>query len=144
VVDEPVGLEVDEHAIVVARYAHGLSKFETRWGTFTDPWTEPPQPKCGFIIQGTAGTLGAGDYAGSVTVQTRKTPRVHEVPADPPMPPMQNPIQYFLHCLKTGEPIRGPVSVESSRIGQQITDAAVKSAREKRTVPLDEVPLRRC
>ena len=43
VVDEPAGLEVDEHSFVVARYAHGLSKFETRWGPFTDPWTLQPQ-----------------------------------------------------------------------------------------------------
>ena len=33
------GIEVDEHSITIARYAAGLSKFETRWGTFTDPWT---------------------------------------------------------------------------------------------------------
>ncbi len=25
-----------------------VSKFETRWGTFTDPWTHQPQPKCGL------------------------------------------------------------------------------------------------
>src|SRR5262249_37571523 len=56
IVDEPKGLEVDEHSLVVARYAHGLSKFETRWGTFTDPWTTQPLPKCGFVIAGTAGT----------------------------------------------------------------------------------------
>ena len=56
-VDEPTGLEVDEHSIVVARYAHGLSKFETRWGTFTDPWIIQPQPKCGFVILGTEGSV---------------------------------------------------------------------------------------
>ena len=39
---------------VVARYDLGLSKFETRWGTFTDPWTHQPQPKCGFVVVGTA------------------------------------------------------------------------------------------
>jgi predicted dehydrogenase len=137
VVDEPPGLEVDEHAIVIARYAHGLSKFETRWGTFTDPWTEQPQPKCGFIIQGTDGTIGAADYENWVTIQTRKAPQIRELPADELQRPMQNPIQYFLHCLAGGEPVRGPVSVEISRIGQQINDAAVASAREKRTVRLD-------
>ena len=42
VTDEPPGLEVDEHSITVARYDVGLSKFETRWGTFTDPWTLQP------------------------------------------------------------------------------------------------------
>ena len=31
-VDQPQGLEVDEHCIAVARYERGLSKFETRWG----------------------------------------------------------------------------------------------------------------
>ena len=61
-VDQPAGLEVDEHAIVVARYATGLSKFETRWGTFTDPWTHQPQPKCGFVVVGTEGTISSYDY----------------------------------------------------------------------------------
>ena len=37
--DEPAGLEVDEHAVAIIRYSFGLSKSETRWGTFTDPWT---------------------------------------------------------------------------------------------------------
>lgn len=32
VVDHPEGLEVDEHSIVISRYARGLSKLETRWG----------------------------------------------------------------------------------------------------------------
>ena len=41
VVDEPSHLEVDEHSITVARYACGLSKFETRWGTHFGP-LDPP------------------------------------------------------------------------------------------------------
>ena len=59
VVDEPPGLEVDEHSITVCRYARGLSKLETRWGTFTDPWTEQPQPRCGFVVVGSKGTFRA-------------------------------------------------------------------------------------
>jgi len=38
VVDQPEGLEVDEHSITICRYRRGLSKLETRWGAFTDPW----------------------------------------------------------------------------------------------------------
>ena len=53
VVDETPGIEVDQHSITVCRYARGLSKFETRWGTLTDPWTQQPQPKCGFVLVGT-------------------------------------------------------------------------------------------
>ena len=71
VMDEPEGLEVDEHSVTVCRYKRGLSKFETRWGTFTDPWTLQPQPKCGFVIVGTDGTIASYDYDDHVTVQTQ-------------------------------------------------------------------------
>ncbi len=136
VVDEPAGLEVDEHSVVVARYAQGLSKFETRWGTFTDPWTTQSQPKCGFVIAGTDGTISSYDYEKFVTVQTRKNPQPHRVAAPDPQAPNQNPVQYLLHSLDRGVPLAGPVSLEISRIGQEIVDAAVRSARLKRTVKL--------
>ncbi|HEY8884204.1 MAG TPA: gfo/Idh/MocA family oxidoreductase, partial [Chloroflexota bacterium] len=136
VVDEPAGLEVDEHSITVARYAAGLSKFETRWGTFTDPWTRQPQPKCGFNLVGTAGTISSYDYESTIRVQTHEHPDGLVVPVDELQPPRQNPIQYLIHCLETGEPVSGPLSPAICRIGQQIVDSAVLSAREKRTVPL--------
>ncbi|MFM1770620.1 MAG: hypothetical protein RJA22_3149 [Verrucomicrobiota bacterium] len=135
-VDIPKGLEVDEHSIVVARYAHGLSKFETRWGTFTDPWVIQPQPRCGFIIAGTEGTVASYDYDDFVTVQTRRQPRPHRVHAPAPRAPHQNPVQYLIHSLNTGSPLQGPVSLPISRIGQEIVDAAAKSARLRRAVPL--------
>ncbi|MEM6431487.1 MAG: Gfo/Idh/MocA family oxidoreductase, partial [Deinococcota bacterium] len=59
IVDKPEGLEVDEHSVSIVRYPTGLSKFETRWGTFSDPWTHQPQPKCGFVMVGTKGTLAS-------------------------------------------------------------------------------------
>jgi glucose-fructose oxidoreductase len=136
VVDSPDGLEVDEHSITIARYSFGLSKFETRWGTFTDPWTHQPQPKCGFVLVGTKGTISSYDYATMIRLQTEAHPDGVLCPIDKLSPPRQNPVQYVLHCMETGEPITGPLSPEMSRIGQQITDAAVKSARERRTVPL--------
>jgi glucose-fructose oxidoreductase len=136
VVDEPQGLEVDEHSIVVARYSHGLSKFETRWGTFTDPWTIQPQPKCGFVIAGTEGTISSYDYEDFVTVQTRKNPKPHPVAAPETKTPHQDPVQYLLHCLGQGKPLEGPVSLPISRIGQEIVDAAVRSAKLKKAVQL--------
>ena len=136
VMDEPAGLEVDEHSITIARYAHGLSKFETRWGTFTDPWITQPQPKCGFVVSGTEGTLAAWNYDPFVTLQTRQKKEIHEHASDTVQSPFQDPVQYFIHCLSTGEKPSGPVSVEISRIGQQIVDTAALSAREKRTVRL--------
>ena len=101
------GLEVDEHAIAVARYAFGLSKFETRWGTFTDPWVMQPQPKCGFVLKGTDGTLASYDAEDHVRVQTRDCPEGRDVPAPPLEAPLRNPIEYFLDCLGTGAAVEG-------------------------------------
>lgn len=136
VVDQPPGLEVDEHSVVVARYAHGLSKFETRWGTFTDPWTLQPQPRCGFVLAGTEGTISAYDYDDHVTVQTRRRPRPHAIAAPQPRAPHRNPVEYLVDCLEKDAPLEGPVSLPISRIGQEIVDAAVRSARLKKTVAL--------
>ena len=134
--DEPEGLEVDEHSVTVARYAEGLSKFETRWGTFTDPWTHQPQPKCGFNLVGTEGTISNYDYEPTVRLQNRDHPEGIEIDAPALEAPFANPVQYFLHCLETGSPVEGPLSIEISRIGQQICDTAYQSAQAKRTLPL--------
>jgi len=136
VVDRPAGLEVDEHSVTIARYAGGLSKFETRWGAFTDPWTIQPQPKCGFVIVGSEGTISSYDYEPTIRVQTRAHPAGETLPVDTLKPPYQNPVQYLIHCISTGTPISGPLAPEISRIGQQIVDSAVLSAREQRTVAL--------
>jgi predicted dehydrogenase len=134
VTDEPAGLEVDEHSVTIARYHEGLSKFETRWGTFTDPWTEQPQPKCGFVICGTDGTISAYDYADRVRVQTRAFPERRKLRADVVVPPFENPVQYMVHVLEGGEFLEDPLHPRIARIGQQIVESAVLSAREKRTV----------
>ena len=115
VVDEPPGLDVDEHSVVVLRYESGLSKCETRWGTFTDPWTHQPQPKCGFVLCGTEGTVSCYDYDPVVRVQTRSKPEGFDLPCDVLRAPERNPIEYFLHCIDTGTPLTGPLSPEISR-----------------------------
>ncbi len=137
-VDEPAGLEVEEHSVAVARYDVGLSKFETRWGTFTDPWTQQPQPKCGFVVCGTEGTIAAYDYAERLRVQTKANPERKKWPVDPVKPPFVNPIQYLVHVLQGGEFLKDPLHPEIARIGQQIVDTAALSAKEKRTLPLLE------
>ncbi|MEE3257820.1 MAG: Gfo/Idh/MocA family oxidoreductase [Candidatus Latescibacterota bacterium] len=135
-VDQPQGLEVDEHSITVARYAQGLSKFETRWGTFTDPWILQPQPRCGFVIVGREGTISSYDFAETIKVQTRANPEGEVRPVDALEKPYQNPVQYVIHCIEEGKPIEGPLSPALCRIGQQIVDTAFQSAEQQRTLPL--------
>ena len=132
------GIEVDEHSITVARYEHGLSKFETRWGTFTDPWVHQPQPKCGFVVVGTEGTISSYDYESTIRVQTKERPEGYDHPVEQLPEGERNGIEYTLSRLENNLTIEGPLSPETSRIGQQIIEAAIQSALEKRTVSLVE------
>lgn len=130
------GLEVDEHSITIARYENGMSKFETRWGTFTDPWTHQPQPQCGYVIRGTGGTISSYDYAKSLRVQTVDQPEgfdfaVKELPAGE-----RNGIEYTLSRLSSGLPIEGPLSLGVARIGQQIIETAIRSSQSGQTEKL--------
>jgi glucose-fructose oxidoreductase len=136
IVDETPGIEVDQHSVTVCRYKRGLSKFETRWGTFSDPWTQQPQPKCGFIVVGTQGTLSSYDYEPIVTIQTRDQPAHRAIAADALPAGRRAPVEYMLDCIANNTDVTGPLSPGLSRIGQQITESAVLSAREKRTVAL--------
>ncbi len=132
------GLEVDEHSITVARYEDGMSKFETRWGTFSDPWVHQPQPKCGFVVRGTGGTIASYDYESTIRVQTKDCPEGYDQQVDELPAGERNGIEYMLNRLEKGLPIDGPLSPEIARIGQQIIETAIQSAAEKKTLPLAE------
>jgi predicted dehydrogenase len=133
------GLEVDEHSVSVCRYARGLSKYETRWGTFTDPWLMQPQPQTGFVLVGTLGTISSYDYATSVRVQTRQKPEGYELPVDAPLPGMTGPIEHFIDVLENGAPVHGPLSLPICRTGQRIVDAAILSAELRSPVRLQAI-----
>ena len=134
--DETPGIEVDQHSITICRYDTGLSKMETRWGTFTDPWIIQPQPHCGFVFVGTEGTIQSRDYADHVTVQTRARPEPTPVPADTLPEGRRNAIEYVLGCIARGEPVTGPLDPALCLTAQRIVDTAAQSAREKRTLAL--------
>ncbi|MFG2935928.1 Gfo/Idh/MocA family protein [Streptomyces sp. NPDC048282] len=128
------GDEVDEQSVTIAAYAAGLSTFQTRWGTYTDPWTQQPYPRCGFVVVGTQGTIASFDYEDHVSVQTADRPAGERVPVDVLPLSEQNGVAHFIHALDTGTPLGGPISPAISRAGQCIVDAAMISATEHRTV----------
>jgi glucose-fructose oxidoreductase len=135
-VDETPGIEVDQHAVAVCRYTTGLSRMETRWGTFTDPWTHQPQPTCGFTFVGSDGTIASPDYASHVSVQTRARPERHEIPVDRLKEGERNAIEYVLGCIARGEKAGGPLDPALCLTAQRIVDTAAQSAAEKRTLEL--------
>lgn len=132
------GVDVDEHSITVARYADGLSKFETRWGTFTDPWVHQPQPKCGYVVRGTGGTIASYDYESTVRLQTADHPEGLDYPVRELPVGQRNGIEYALSRIQDDLEIEGPLSPDIARIGQQIIETAIRSAEQHRTVPLVE------
>lgn len=130
------GVPVDEQSVTIARYGEWLSTFHTRWGTFSDPWEHQPQPKCGFVLKGSKGTIANYDYEDTIRVQTTRHPEGKVIAVDRPKKPRTNPVQYFLHCLETDTTIEGPLSPKISRIGQQIVDTAALSAKQNKTLKL--------
>jgi predicted dehydrogenase len=132
----PAGLEVDEQSVVVASYPGGLSTFQTRWGTYTDPWTHQPQPRCGFVVTGTEGTISSWDYDEHVTVQDAGSPEGRRVPVDVLPPHEQNGLAALLHHLDTSEPLDGPMTTGICRTGQLMVDAAVRSVESGASVSL--------
>jgi glucose-fructose oxidoreductase len=133
---EPEDWNIDDHSVTVARYQDGLSKFETRWGTFTDPWEHQTQPNCGFWAVGTEGTIASPYMADFVTLQTEDYPEGTEIAVDDLEPPNQNPVQYVIHCLDHDTDLEGPLSPSVSRKGQLIVDAARESAETGSTLHL--------
>jgi predicted dehydrogenase len=133
----PAGMEVDEQSVVIASYPQGLSVLQTRWGTFTDPWTMQPYPRCGFVIVGERGTILSEDYAPTVMIQTADRPVPTAVPVDTLAPEFTSGLGYLVARLTRGEPIEGPSSWQISRAGQVIVDAAIRSAAIGRDVELE-------
>ncbi|MCA1596599.1 MAG: hypothetical protein LC772_09285 [Chloroflexi bacterium] len=90
----------------------------------------------GIVITGDRGAISSYDYEETIRVQTRQHPEGEVIPVDRLSAPFQNPVQYLIDCLEYGRPVDGPLSPSICRIGQQIVDSAILSAREKRTVAL--------
>jgi glucose-fructose oxidoreductase len=95
-----------------------------------------PQPKCGFVLVGTKGTISSYDYETTIRVQDATYPEGKVVPVDKIRPPFHNAIAYTVDCLSRGRKPDGPLSPKIARIGQQIVDTAVQSARLRKTVKL--------
>lgn len=131
------GLRVDEQSVTTALYEHGLSTFQTKWGTFTDPWThDGPSPICGFVVVGTKGTILSRDFAPTVLVQTLGHLAGVAIPVDEPRPEQTGTLRHVLHSLRTGTQPTGPSNKLIARKGQQIVDTAVASIATGRTTEL--------
>lgn len=130
----PDGLRVDEQSVVIGHYRDGLSVFETRWGTHSDPWTLQPEPRCGYVITGRTGSITSWDYDDGVTVH--RGGEVERVPNDEIAPEDQTALANLIAHRETGRALDGPMTSATSLAGHLIIEAAVTSARTGKTVEL--------
>ena len=135
----PDGLEVDEQAVVVADYDSGLSVFETRWGTHSDPWTIQPSPRCGFVVTGTTGSITSWDYEPHVTIHRGNDVEPVHVPSDTSVPEDSTALANLIGHLRYGRALDEPMSSKTSRLGQLIFEASLRSDQLKRRVELHEI-----
>ena len=136
ITDKVANIEVDQHSITLCRYGKYLSKFETKWGTFSDPWTTQPQPKCGFILVGDKGTISSYDFEEFISIQTINDPDIKKVKVDKLPIGKSGPVEYVLNCIENDKLIEGPLNPEFCLIGQRIVDTAYQSSYEEKTLNL--------
>ena len=117
VVDETPGIEVDQHSITVCRYARGLSKFETRWGTLTDPWTHAAAAEMRLRAgRHATARISSYDYDAFVTLQTRTAPAPAQVAGRRRCPPGgAGAVEYMLARIDDGGADRRARSIRRSR-----------------------------
>jgi predicted dehydrogenase len=110
-------IPVDDNGVVVLEYPDANAVLETTWTEAV-----PNKPPHDLVLYGTEGTMVAG--GGKVTVYTKSDPDgvVHQPPALEP--PRRHGPEYFLHCIRTGEPVEGLCSPENSLDAQQVMEAA--------------------
>jgi glucose-fructose oxidoreductase len=121
--------------VTVARYRQGLSKFETRWGTISDPWTLQPIPKCGFVLVGSKGAISSYDYDDHVTLQLRGG-QPETVTVDEPKAGRRGAIDYMVERIRRDLPVEGPLSPAMALVGQRILDTALAASQQKKTLAL--------
>ena len=126
-IDETPGIEVDQHSITIGRYQRGLSKFETRWGTFTDPWTERRSRNAASFWSAARAPSRATTYEDHVTIQTRKQPRRRCAGIRSPPAPIG--VEYVLARIEDGAPIAGPLDPALALVGPATVDSAFWSSR---------------
>lgn len=133
----PEGLQVDEQSVVICHYDEGLSVLETRWGTYTDPWVAQPQPHCGYVLNGTEGSIASWDYDDGVTLHN--VDGEQRVTNDEIASEDKTSIANLIAHLRDGRPLDPPMTYEISLKGHRIVEAAVLSATSQRLVHLDSI-----
>lgn len=119
-------ISVDDNAILLAKYNHGIAICEASWTTYGFGYE--------LMINGTTGTIKADPHAVVMATKDDPTGTVVDVPELPEG--QRNPAEYFLNCLDNDLPIEGLCCPVVSRNAQEILEAGIIAVEAGTTVPL--------
>ncbi len=110
-------IPVDDNAVIALQYHDANAVLEATW---TEPVAHKPPHD--LILYATEGVLVAGGKG--VTIYTKDDPDgvLHE--PEPMQAPCRSGPEYFIHCVRNEEPIRGVCSPENSHDAQEVMEAA--------------------
>jgi len=121
-------IPVEDNGVVVLQYGNASAVLECTWAEAV-----PNQPPHHLVLYGTEGTIVAGN---GVLVHTRSEPAGRTIEPPALQPPRRHGLEYFVHCIRTGERPEGMCSPENSHDAQEVMEAARLSALTGRRVPL--------
>jgi predicted dehydrogenase len=126
-------IPVDDNSIIALEYPNASAVIETTWTEAVPGW--PPHDT---TLYGTEGAMVVG--RGKVTWVHQDKKSGGEVEPPKLEAPRRNGPEYFIHCIRSGEPVTGMCSPENSLDAQQIMEAARLSVLtgQKIALPLVE------
>jgi predicted dehydrogenase len=110
-------IPVDDNAIVALQYRDANAVIEATWSEAVSD-----KPSHDVTLYGTEGTLVTGGNRVTLYTKANKDGQVLESP--PLDAPRRSGPEYFIHCIRSGEPIEGVCSPESSLDAQEVMEAA--------------------
>jgi predicted dehydrogenase len=118
---------VEDNAVILMKYPKAFAVAEASWTQ------QAPDGGPNPTVFGATGTLSV--MGGRVRL-ARLDREPEFIDADPPSPGKRNGAEYLLSCLRSGTPVEGMCSAETSRNAQEILQRGLESAQTGRAVTL--------
>lgn len=127
-------IQVEDNAVIVMTYPHGLAIAEASWSQVGSFNTYTP------MIYGTEGMLMVEPRAGGkLWLATEKNPKGSVIRVPKPPTHLRHASAHFVHCLLTGEAFNPLADLRLSRDAQEILEAGLLSVKSgaQISLPLD-------
>jgi predicted dehydrogenase len=118
---------VDDNAIILMKYPHAFGIAEASWTQ------QAPDGSANPSVYGSTGTLSV---VGNRVRLARLNREPELIEADQPSPGRRNGAEYLVSCLRSGTPVEGMCSAETSRTAQEILQRGLESAQQGREMVL--------